>query len=78
MCDNECEVLPTRKDHTNIDVQGFYQRPVMEACNTYVTDLSFSDSNVHAKTDITINHITNINSLVQCGPSLRYTNILMR
>lgn len=37
----------------------------MKACNPYVIDFSFSDSNCHAKTGVTINQIININCLVR-------------
>lgn len=44
MCDNTCEVLPTREAHLIIGVQRFFEGSVMQSCSTHMTELSYSDS----------------------------------
>lgn len=81
MCDNTCEVLPTREAHPGLGIQGFYWESVTQAWSTHVNDLSYSDASpMGQKQAFTMSHIVRMNlcgHTVQHGPRLQaYKNIL--
>lgn len=85
MCDNTCQVWPTREVHRSLGVQGFYWGSAMKACSTCVADCSYSvrlQAPESRKQVFNINHTVSANylsKLVLHGPRpQRRKNTLIR